>query len=319
MKIFTWEEVRDRKVPKKESFSPFLQLLQDKLKNTKGVVAASHFGSTHRGDYDITSDIDVYIIYKDEFGFDVANSIKSLSRTAKDLFIPFTVVAIPDKGILNTDHTPISPRLQQVLAYTAEKDDGCFMGNIKEFLFHFNCLSKEDFMRVVRIDIQRYIGYKLRNYFEGKLSNEIFSSVERVQWMESVTNGFVHTTRGVLASYGGLEFIDGSTSEVWKVLHEYQGKNKAPDLFSEHLGARKGYKRSLEISLFGPSEGLKLDKELYLEMGCKEESLQNFVYNPSPNPSALEEKQGYILSLDVFVDNLGCFPAYVEILINMLK
>ncbi len=319
MKIFTWEEIVNGQVPKKESFAPFLEEMQNILKDTIGIVSGSHFGSTHRGDYGITSDIDIYVIYKEKFAFEVSISIKDLTRKAKELFIPFNVVAIPDEGIVNTDHTPISPRLQQVLAYTAQKDDGCFIGDIRKFLFHYNLMEKEDFSRVVRNDIERYVGYKLRNYFEGRFSNELLSPQKRLQWMESATNGFVHTTRGVLASYGGVEFIDGTINEVWNILHKYQAKSKAPDLFSEHLGAREGYRKALKVALFGPAPGITMDKEAYMEMGCKEEKMENFVYVPAPEMTSSEKEESYKLSLDVFADHLGVFPEYVEILIQMLK
>lgn len=320
MKVFTWEQIRDNKIPKKESFGFFLQSLQDKLRSTEGVLAASHFGSTQRGDYSMTSDIDIYVVYEPDHGFELKNSLQELYLEAKGYYIPLKVITVPKDEILFSEHSPISPRLQQVLAYTAHKDDGCFVGDMKEFLFHYNTMSSECFMGSVRIDIERYIGYKLRKFYEGKLVNDLFSERKRAEWMESVANGFVHITRGMLASYGRFEFIDGSISEVWDVLHKNKSESGAPDLFSQYLGARVAYLNAIDNALDGPPKGICL-KEVLFEMGSEEWANQykgrdDLFDTPQPH---IDAEANYKQGFDLFAHHLCTFPEYVKILQGFLK
>ncbi len=320
MKVFTWEDIANKKVPKKESFGIFLQSLQNKLRATEGVLAASHFGSTQRGDYSITSDVDIYVVYDEEYGFELKNTLEELYLEAKGYFIPLKVITVPKDEILFSEHSPISPRLQQVLAYTAHKDDGCFVGDMKSFLFHYKTMSQECFMGAVRIDIERYIGYKLRKFYEGKLTNHIFSDRKRAEWVESVSNGFVHITRGVLASYGGFEFIDGSVKEVWQALHQNKKDTQAPDFFSQYLGARVGYLNCINNSLFDPPKGICL-KEVLSEMGSegwvkKYKGRDDLFQTPSEEINA---EANYRQGFDLFAHHVGAFPEYVKILQKFLK
>jgi predicted nucleotidyltransferase len=86
-RVFSLEEIKEKKVPEIESFEIVIEKAREKLSNDRNVIGAVHCGSTlpQRNDFSVRSDIDLFVLYNDERIF---STIQEIILFAKNLFVP---------------------------------------------------------------------------------------------------------------------------------------------------------------------------------------------------------------------------------------
>jgi len=244
-RIFSLEEITERKIPKLESFTQVIQKLGKELATNKRVDAALLYGSALWRDFSIRSDLDCLVIYNDSAIF---SDLKELITSAKKLFVPLEIVAIDQEmakiGISSFGQGSFIHHLKR-----ATKEGGVIKGDPFSVLRIRESDRGEILKRTIAIiltklhkalcELSRFNGEK-RIILLGKILSAPMNIVRTAVWAKGISIPD-ESKKEVLRAYLGVadETSRSLLTSILRIDEEYSEmlerilKQHNPDLYKE--------------------------------------------------------------------------------------
>lgn len=244
-KVFSWNEIVERKVPEEKDFEIVLGEVKDKLANTDSVVGAIITGSISRGEQNRRSDIDCFVLHQLYSEHESLKAFQEIQGLAAERRVPVGFVAL-DTSIAETPFHGIS---------------GCFYQQLKNSVLS-GWVIKQDPLPSVRIeginrleDTYDYIKLNFHKIKRGMISLPVLGE-NLYNFLQTVLSSPVHLARKMLFCKGNI------ADQKKKVVSAYIDSFKNPKcyLLKELVLADEEYTKELEAQLENP------DKEKYQKM-----------------------------------------------------
>lgn len=234
-RIFSPEELSNGEVPIRKDFMRSLRVVHDIMKEESTVlVAGLHFGSTHpkRNDLDITSDIDVLVIYEDEWKDAAFSAMMSMTNFAARQNVPLQLIPFSRSIAVSGFHT-IGEDLAHHLMWAAEYG-GVINKNPMDYIVPHK----------VRWDATSYIMGKLSGLLKGFVRYDTMSDEEKRRYLRKVFDVPPYLGRKVLWEMGDKLYVD-SKSQVGADYERMVG-GRAAYLFRAIQSGKASYKQKVQ-------------------------------------------------------------------------
>lgn len=187
MRVFSWEEVLDNKIPSEDDFQLFINLIKSAVEKDDRVKVAVLLGSALREDYEPTSDIDILVGVKDSsFLFEAGEIIqKANQRNILIEMIPFDTFTA--KTIRPFDETSFLYHIR----WAAEnggliKGDPFSVLNLDNIAYDYHWLEKS--LDILQTKILKAVceleraGPERYHFLLGKLMDAPINIVRELMW-----------------------------------------------------------------------------------------------------------------------------------------
>lgn len=246
--VFTWDSVRDGRIPKKESFHHVATILRETLSSKPSIVSALLFGSVVRGDFNVRSDIDCVVIYKTDEEARAMHAMHEVDQMAHALHVPINFTPC-DTVLAETRLHHLGMSFIRHLQASIDAG-GLIKGNLVDLIAPTIPAEQE---------IESYIKMKMYSMQESLAQMTSFSEERRVAFLKKALEASTHVARKMLIYEGTLR--GDSKKEVWERYRETMPKSLA-DQFDHLLRLDSGYSTDLELQLEEPNQG-KYEASLY--------------------------------------------------------
>lgn len=239
-RIFSLEELVKGAVPLPKDFSYSLEVVRKIMKKeATSLVAGLHFGSTHpkRNDLDITSDIDVLIIYDGERKENAFTAMKAMADFAAHRHVPLQIIPFELHVAESGFHT-VGEDFAHHLTWAA-RNGGVINNNPLEYLAPHR----------VRWDAKSYIMGKLSSILKGYIRLRTMGEEEHRQFLRRALDVPAYLGRKVLWEMGEKLEIDSKT-QVSEVYGQRVG-GRAAQLFRRISEAKENYRKMVERCRYG--------------------------------------------------------------------
>ena len=248
-KIFTWEEIVNRRIPKIESFKITERSLETELTNCQGVIGAIKVGSIVWDLHTVLSDIDCVIVYEKSKRSAVMKVLNSCKYKANQLFVPLELIPVDHISAKKGNHHLINTFLDGLSLFAK---NGAIIKRNPLDLITVNQLTRVQETWV-------YITNKTRKIEKGMSAIESIGEAELTDFCTRVLNPPLHTARKVLRCLG-VSFENGDTKK--HVVEEYKkiAPKKLVEILVEIIALNDRYFDQLNIQLTNP------DKKKYTDL-----------------------------------------------------
>ena len=216
-KVFTWKEVVRKRVPQLEDFVLTIDLLRKAFAPEGSIVGAVAFGSAVRGDYDLRSDIDCFVLYDRAQEYEAFEVMQSVTMMANLRRVPLTCVPC-DTLVSATRMHHIGSSLRKHLEVSS-RIGGLLKGDPLRHIA--NVRSREE-------EVEEYLRFKLYGIQEASGAARTFSEERFVSYLKKLLEAPMHVARKVLVHRKLLE--GDSKREVFASYVKYMGRE-----LSDHL------------------------------------------------------------------------------------
>jgi predicted nucleotidyltransferase len=195
--IFTWHDVLEGNVPEPQDFAKVVDILKEDFKFSRradAIQGALICGSVTRGDYNIRSDIDCFVVYDKQQEQDAFRFMQKMSSVARILHVPLCFIPC-DSVLVRTRMHHIGPSFFRHLERSVEAG-GLLKG--KPLAVIQNTLSEKE-------ELEGYLRVKMYNLQEGLGQYWAFSNEHRAQFLKKLLEAPMHVARKTLARLGFLE------------------------------------------------------------------------------------------------------------------
>ena len=234
-RIFSPEELAMGKVPMTRDFELSLRYIHLTMQEEKtGLIAGLHFGSTHpkRNDLDITSDIDLLVVYDDEWKDYAYSAMMKMVSFAANRNVPLQII-------------PFSRNITEGGFHTIGED---FAHHLNWAALHGGVINKNpmDFIvpHTTRWDASAYVMGKLSSILKGFVRHSNMSEEERRTYLRKVLDVPSYLGRKVLWEIGEKLYVD-SKSQVQEAYDRLVG-GRAAYLFREIQSAKASYNKNVQ-------------------------------------------------------------------------
>ncbi len=97
-RVFGWEALRDKQVPRLESFDAVGRILRKELEASPVIVSALILGSFLRRDHGARSDIDVFVLYPLDQRAEAIALLSDLRARASRFYVPVEFISLESIG-----------------------------------------------------------------------------------------------------------------------------------------------------------------------------------------------------------------------------
>lgn len=187
-KVFSWEEIQDRKIPQLKDFKIVAGKIRKELEAADGVVGGILCGSMLWNSYNRRSDIDCLVVYDLARRREVVEVLRDINQFAADLHVPTELIPI-DLHIAKTPLHHIGLSFAAHLRYATE--NGGLIKTDPLPLFAFDDASCVD-------NVRGYFRNKLRRLEKGVSTLFTMESVELYRFLQKMLEAPVHIARKML-------------------------------------------------------------------------------------------------------------------------
>ena len=236
-KIFSPDEVRERKIPRMQSFADVVSYATDSFREAHAVCHAILLGSCVTSTYDFRSDVDGIYIYDSEGWIGVKQIVAEIVRFAKERHVPFAFAPV-SLEFASTEFHSIGYGFYEHMKYAIRKG-GVIKGDPVKALSLAHS-SRET-------DLVSYLRQKIRSIDEGMDRRYVLE--DEYAYLDRVLRTSVHVARRMILWSGVGLFPDDSKVSVGKI---YPGvasdfsKNLFHDLQMLDLEYSEALKKQLE-------------------------------------------------------------------------
>jgi predicted nucleotidyltransferase len=185
--VFTWEEVRDNKIPRLGDFARVIKKLRSSVASEDSILGVLACGSTIRGDYNVRSDIDCFVLYDHERQSEAFAWMQEATREARLYRVP--LVCIPcDIQLAGTRMHHVGKSFYRHMEKSAEAG-GILKGNPLESIAE----STPE-----RDELESYLRMKMYNLQESWGLARTFSEERMVSYLKKMLEAPMHVARKTL-------------------------------------------------------------------------------------------------------------------------
>lgn len=186
-KVFSWDEIKDNKVPQLESFSTVTKCVKNKLETTDGIIGSILCGSILFNKYTVRSDIDCVVIYDPSQRRNVVKTLRNIHQAAKALYVPVELIPL-DIHTISTPLHHIEPSFAAHLQCAVE--NGGIIKRNPLPLFSFENINPDE-------NVLGYFRNKLRKLEKG-ISEIPTMESELYRFLQKVLEAPGHVARKIL-------------------------------------------------------------------------------------------------------------------------
>lgn len=240
-KVFTWEEVRDRRVPRLSSFTQVIDDIRMTISREGAILGALVCGSVTRGDHTVRSDVDCFVLYDQAQEDKAFACMHRASALAAIQHVPLCFIPC-DTQLANTRMHHIGSSFRRHLEKSIEAG-GLLKGNPLQALAY---------SRPEKEELEAYLRVKMYNLQEAYAQSLTFSDERMASYLKKLLEAPMHIARKTLAHNENLG--DDSKSYI-----KGQYRESMPRAMSEHLSRiiwlDDHYSEGLSEFLEYPDEG----------------------------------------------------------------
>lgn len=193
-KVFTWKEVVRKRVPRPEDFRLVIDEARGFFAGEESIVGAAVFGSVIRGDCNIRSDVDCFVLYDHTQEREAFRVLQSVTAVASLHRVPLT--CIPCDTLLAATHMHhIGSSLRRHLGKSM-RIGGLLKGDPLRHIVGVRSSEKE---------VEEYLRFKLYGIQEAFGEVRTFSEEKFVSYLKKMLEAPVHVARKVLEHQGLLD------------------------------------------------------------------------------------------------------------------
>ena len=234
-RIFSPEELAKGFIPLPEDFIRSLRAVHEIMKEeATALIAGLHFGSTHpgRNDFDITSDIDILIVYEGKWKDAAYAAMMEMTSYAARRSVPLQIIPFERTVAVNRFHT-VGEDFAHHLKWAAEHGGVINSNPLRHIVPH-----------MVRWDASSYIMGKLSAILKGYVRHSTMSDEEQRRFLRKVFDVPAYLGRKVLWEMGEELTVDSKT-QVGEAYDRRVG-GRAACLFHRIQDAKAQYKKNVE-------------------------------------------------------------------------
>lgn len=242
-RVFSWDDVRDKRIPSLDAFPRVLKVLRENLPSVPGFCGAIACGSVLWNAHSSQSDLDCFIVYDEEQREDCMVALHQLSCRAAVDFVPLEFIPL-DREVARTPLHHI---------------DSMFYGHLHTAAQHGGIIGKNPLKEMtteqrqpMRRDLEDYLRYKLREY-EHACARVFPDEEDRIRFLGKVLSDPIHVARRLL-QWKGL--LDGPGLRG-QILDSYACCPSLPPigLLRQIMNVGTDYTRHLATQQRSPDEG----------------------------------------------------------------
>lgn len=192
-RVYTWHQIEAEQVPVGADFDWVLRTLQHEFIVNSDILGAAVCGSVKRGDFDIRSDLDCFVLYSKSRELEVFARLQDLSKQAADRHVPLSFIPC-DSILSSTRMHHVGPAFLAHLERSAS--DGLLVkGDVSQFVAQ-SVPTKEE--------LEWYVRVKMYTLQEGCAAVTTYSEERLVSYLRKLLEAPLHVARKVLAYQGVL-------------------------------------------------------------------------------------------------------------------
>lgn len=192
-KVFTWQEVAERRIPVLGDFTLVLQALRNTLSRSPSIFGALVCGSVIRGDHNRRSDLDCVVIYDAKKSRDAYAIMQSLSVYAHRLHVPLTFISSSTRLTVTRMHH-FGPSFVEHIGFSL--GSGLIKGRPLELLSP--SVSR-------KAGIEEYLRFKM-HYLEAHwAAYPTGDDQNKAEFLKKTLEAPLHVARKTLSWFGPLE------------------------------------------------------------------------------------------------------------------
>lgn len=248
-RLFSWKDVKEKRVPQPSSFVMVERRIGVTLTDANSIIGGLICGSTLYGNHTQRSDIDCVAVYDPNCFGEATEIFQQLSKFANSLYVPLEIMSF-DLDIAKT-------RLHDIgLSFAAHLHNAATNGGIikEDPLPFFNFDLGFDLTE----DNRGYLRNKLKTMKKGINSLDTMRATKLYDFLKKVLEAPIHIARRML-QLSRVEMPDDSKQEV---LNHYAkvATLREMELFQRVVGVDSAYTDELVSQLENP------DRRRYFEM-----------------------------------------------------
>lgn len=240
-KVFTWDAVRNGRIPEPQSFCKMADRLRSEFSGSIAVIAASLLGSFQHGCFNRRSDLDCIVIYDEGMAIEVHALIRVLKLDAAELFLPLEIVSM-DKVVAASELSNVGNTFGEHIDACAIKG-GLIKGDVSSMLHQWPDIIE---------DLVSYMRGKIRQMEKGMGDIPVLSEPDLCHFLQKCLEAPVHIGRKLMRCQR-VDLPDDSKRTVAKYLPKHIDTVIA-QTFEEIMAIDRHYTQELERQLAMPDE-----------------------------------------------------------------
>ena len=251
-KIFTYEEIERRIVPKLDDLPKLANHIKARLTATKGIEGAVICGSVLSGNHTHRSDLDCVVVYDTAHTRLVRRVLGNLNGDAMRMNIPLEIIPTDIHLALRGDHS-IGASFAKHLQASVERGGLINTNPLKFFqLDHANATE----------DARNYIRIKRQKVEKGLIRMESMETGELYRFLQKTMDAPFHAIRKLLCA-DGAEMTDDSKKSALKRFLEDANTNERKTLGAiAEIDSLYTAELAHQIKKLNPGQYLQLIREI---------------------------------------------------------
>lgn len=238
--VFTWTAIRQGHVPRLPDFVRVVDRLRREIARESSIIGSIGCGSVFRGDMNLRSDIDVFVLYAHNRESEAFAFMQGMSAYAKSLYVPLGCIPC-DTLVASTRMHHLGPSFRRHLERCADVG-GLLKGDPLELVMA-SVSEKEE--------LESYLRVKMYNLQEAWAKISTFSEERLASYYQKLLEAPMHVARKMLAHE---ERLDGdSKAYVCAHYRECMPRSMA-DSLDELVGLDRWYTVGLSEQLEHPQK-----------------------------------------------------------------
>ena len=233
-RVFTFEEIRQGWMPATRDFKEMWEILEAELSASSAIIGSVICGSCVRGDYNVRSDIDCVVLYRQTDRSEAIDLFQGLEVEAAEIYVPLELIPLDDKLAETSDHH-LSPIFLEHLRLSVRLG-----GVIKENPLELISPNPMSF----REDTILYLIDKIRKLEKGSARLPVLSTEKLCLFLQKALELPVYVARKIVQCKGYDLTGDDSKGEVLRAYAETRF-TPAIELLEELVSLDRRYSEAL--------------------------------------------------------------------------
>lgn len=243
-KIFSWDEILNKRVPEMNSFSHIAKTIRERLEAIDSILGGIICGSVLKNSHTVRSDIDCLVVYEEKWHNLIVKALQDIYCSAARMHIPVGFIPV-DLSVAKSSSHHIS------LSFAAHLDQSAMNGGvIRQNPLPFFNFDNKDILQ----DVHNYVSQKMRKLESGNIEISDMGSYEPELYrlLQKALEAPVHIARKMLL-LRKVKLPDDS-KEMVAQYYSLIATDEEKDLFRILVVADENYTRALLLQIEKPNK-----------------------------------------------------------------